>query len=108
MKLLLDECMPKRLKETLAPHEAFTVEDAGFKGLKNGRLLREADGNYDVLITVDKNIPAQQNVSALKIALVIIRAKSNRYEDLIPFVPEILSSLTNISPGSVVRIESQN
>ena len=108
MKLLLDECMPRCPKTALAPYEAFTMEDAGFKGLKNGRLLREASGNYDVLITVDRNIPAQQNFSTLKIALIIIHAKGNRYEDLIPFVPQILSSLTNISPGSVVRIESQN
>lgn len=108
MKLLLDECMPRRLKTALAPYEAFTVEDAGFKGLKNGRLLREASDDYDVLITVDRNIPAQQNFSTLKIALIIIHAKGNRYEDLIPFVPQILSSLTNISPGSIVRIESQN
>jgi predicted nuclease of predicted toxin-antitoxin system len=108
MKLLLDECMPRRLKKALAPHETFTVEDAGFKGLKNGRLLREASGDYDVLITVDRNIPAQQNFSTLKIAIIIIYAKSNRYQDLIPFIPQILSSLVNISPGSVVRIESQN
>ncbi|HEX5081722.1 MAG TPA: DUF5615 family PIN-like protein [Blastocatellia bacterium] len=108
MKLLLDECMPRRLKKLLAPHEAFTVEDAGYKGMKNGRLLRAASGNYDVLITVDRNIPNQQNFSTLNIALVIIYAKSNRYEDLIPFLPQILSFLTNISPGSVVRIESQN
>jgi predicted nuclease of predicted toxin-antitoxin system len=108
MKLLLDECMPRRLKKALAPHEAFTVEDAGFKGLKNGRLLREANGDYNVLITVDRNIPAQQNFSTLKIAIIIIYAKSNRYQDLIPFIPQILSSLVNISPGSVVRIESQN
>ncbi len=72
MKLLLDECMPRRLKQALAPHKAFTVDDAGFKGPKNGRLLREADGNYDVLITVDQNIPAQQNFSTLKISLIII------------------------------------
>jgi predicted nuclease of predicted toxin-antitoxin system len=108
MKLLLDERMPRRLKNALKPYEAFTVEGAGYKGLKNGRLLRAASGNYDVLITVDQNIPNQQNFSTLKIALIIIRAKSNRYEDLIPFLPQILSSLTNISPGSVVRIESQN
>jgi predicted nuclease of predicted toxin-antitoxin system len=108
MKLPLDECMPRRLKKVLAPHDAFTVEDSGYKGLKNGRLFRAASGNYDVLITVDQNIPNQQNFSTLKMALVIIHAKSNRYEDLIPFLPQILSSLTNISPGSVVRIESQN
>jgi hypothetical protein len=84
---------------------SLTVEDAGFKGLKNRRLLREASSNYDVLITVDQNIPAQQNFSTLKISLVIIHAKSHRYEDLVSFVPQILSSLTNISPGSVVRIE---
>jgi len=55
MKLLLDECVPERLKNYFPGHEVTTIEQANFKGLKNGNLLRAAGGLFDVLITVDKN-----------------------------------------------------
>ena len=62
MKLLLDECVTRHLKRELAGHEVHTVEDAGFKGLENGDLLKAASGIYEVLITVDQNLPYQQRV----------------------------------------------
>ena len=49
MKLLLDECVTRYLKRDLIGHDVSTVDEAGFKGLKNGALLRAADGNFDVL-----------------------------------------------------------
>ena len=61
MRVLLDECVTRYLKRDLPGHEVFTVEEAGFKGLKNGRLLESAAGHYDVLITVDQNLQHQQN-----------------------------------------------
>ena len=82
MKLLLDECVPSVLKDDLIGHDASTVEDAGFKGLKNGKLLAAAMGKFDVLVTVDKSIPSQQNLAAFGIAVLLLRAKSNRYDDL--------------------------
>ncbi|MGH9871848.1 MAG: hypothetical protein ACRD9S_05195 [Pyrinomonadaceae bacterium] len=51
MKLLLDECVTRHLKRDLAGHEVHTVEDAGFKGLENGDLLKAASGVYEVLIS---------------------------------------------------------
>ena len=65
MRLLLDECVPRPLKKAFADHEILTVEKAGFKGLKNGALLRAASVDFDVLITVDKNIEHQQNTGSL-------------------------------------------
>ncbi|MBV8858124.1 MAG: DUF5615 family PIN-like protein [Acidobacteria bacterium] len=56
MRVLLDECVTRYLKRDLPGHEVFTVEEAGFKGLKNGRLLRAAAGQYDALLTVDQNL----------------------------------------------------
>ena len=72
MKLLLDECTLRRLRRDLAAHQAFTIEQAGLKGLKNGALLKAASGQFDVLITVDKSIPNQQNLAALGIAVLIL------------------------------------
>lgn len=57
MKLLLDECLPRKLKREFVGHEVFTVDEAGFKGLKNGKLIQAASENdFEVLISVDKNI----------------------------------------------------
>ena len=57
MKLLLDECVTRRLKREFANHEVHTVDEAGFKGLENGDLLKAASGKYEVLVTVDRNLP---------------------------------------------------
>ena len=72
MKLLLDECAPKRLKYDFHGHEIQTVEDVGLKGLKNGELLRAAAEQFDVLITVDRRMQFQQNLFQFNLALVVL------------------------------------
>jgi len=79
MKLLLDECTPKRLKRDFPGHQVFTVEEAGLNGLKNGELLSKASKRFEVLITVDQKMPFQQNVASHSIAIVILIARPNRY-----------------------------
>ncbi len=71
MKLLLDECAPKRLRNDFSGHEIWTVEEVGLKGLKNGDLLRAAAEQFDVVITVDRRMPTQQNVSQFNLALIV-------------------------------------
>jgi predicted nuclease of predicted toxin-antitoxin system len=105
MILLLDECLPRRLKRDFSDHRVFTVEDAGLKGLTNGELLKAASRKYDVLVTVDLSIPSQQNLASLKIALLILRARNNKYTTLKELVPSALVALENIHPGDVVFIE---
>lgn len=104
MKLLLDECTPERLRFDFIGHGVLTVGQAGLKGLKNGALLRAASGKFDVLITVDQNIPSQQNLSELSIAIVIMVARSNRYPDLKLLVPKALNVLDSIKVGEIVRV----
>jgi len=106
MKLLLDECTPARLRFDFVGHEARTLEQAGLKGLKNGALLRTASREFDVLITVDQNIPFQQNLSDSSIALVIMVARSNRYSDLRVLVPRVLDAIASIRVGDIVRIRA--
>ena len=80
MKLLLDECVPRPLKRDLAKHDVSTVAEAGYGGLKNGTLLRAAAGKYDVLITVDRNIAFQQNISSFQIAVLnMVDRAANRH-----------------------------
>jgi uncharacterized protein DUF5615 len=90
VKLLLDECMTRFIKRDFVGHEVSTVEDAGLKGLENGDLLKAAAGIFDVLVTVDRNIPHQQNLRGLQIAVLILLAKRNTYALLKPVVPEAL------------------
>jgi hypothetical protein len=81
-----------------------TVEEAGLKGLKNGALLRLASSRFDVLITVDQNIPFQQDLPNLPIAILILIARSNRYSDLRVLAPKLLKALLAIKSGDVLII----
>jgi predicted nuclease of predicted toxin-antitoxin system len=108
MKLLLDECVVHDLKRDLTGHEVATVVEAGFGGLENGELLRAASGNFDVLITVDRNFPFQQNIRSLQIAVVILMAQGITYSDLKPLVPEVLASLSSIQLGELLRVEKSS
>ena len=107
MKLLLDECVTRHLKREFANHEVHTVEEAGFKGLENGDLLRAASGIYDVLITVDRNLPYQQNLTGLQIAILVLSAKRNSYVRLKPLMPQALKALETIKTGEIVLVQAE-
>jgi len=105
VKLLLDECVTRHLKREFANHEVHTVDEAGFKGLENGNLLRAASGTFDVLITVDQNLPYQQNLTGLEIAILILSAKRNSYVRLKPLMARALEALETMNPRDVVVIQ---
>jgi hypothetical protein len=106
MNLLLDECVPRPLKRSflVEGHACSTVPEAGLAGKRNGELLRLAERYFQVLITLDKGLPFQQNLGRGKIALLIIRASSNRLIDILPHVPACVTALRTIKPGEVVRV----
>ena len=104
MRLLLDECVVRDLKKDLAEHEVSTVVEAGFGGLENGQLLRAAAGRHDVLITVDRNLPFQQNIDSLQIAVIILVSTGITYADLKPLVPKLLNQLSTTQPGKIYRV----
>ena len=105
MKLLLDECVTRRLKREFANHEVHTLDEAGLKGLENGDLLKAASGKYEVLVTVDRNLPYQQNISGLDIAILVLAAKRNSYVRLKPLMPRALIALESLKAGDITRIE---
>lgn len=104
MKVLLDECVTHYLKRHFAAHEVFTIEEAGFKGVKNGRLLEAASGQYDVLVTVDQNLEYQQNLKTFDIAVVLLKAKRSTYPMLKPLMPRVLEILETIESGEIVTV----
>jgi hypothetical protein len=104
MRVLLDECVPRKLRNELPGHQVKTVADMKWAGTKNGALLQLASSEFDALVTVDQGISYQQNLAAFTIALVIIQAPSNDIKDLRPALPELLRVLATIQAGQVIRI----
>jgi len=106
MKILLDECLPDELKGSVAAmgHECQTVRRAGYGAKKNGELLTLAEGRWDVLLTSDQNIKYQQNMTGRSVAMLILRAKSNRMKDLLPLMPTCAKALLSIQPGQVLEV----
>jgi hypothetical protein len=104
VKLLLDECVDQRLAKELQGHVVETVQWMGWAGIKNGQLLTLAEKQFDVLITVDRNLPFQQNLSKFMIAVLIVCAPTNRLVDLKPLVPNILAALPSVKIGQATRV----
>jgi hypothetical protein len=106
MRVLLDECLPRRLRNELVDHDVRTVPEMGWSGLKNGELLRRAEAEFDALLTIDQNLSRQQNITARRIAVVTLSASSNRLADLRPLIPAVHEALATVRPGDVVRAAS--
>ena len=105
-KLLLDECIPRKFKSHLSGYDCVTVPEAGWAGTKNGELLTLAENaGFQVFVSLDQGIEFQQNLTGRSIAVILLGAKSNRLADLIPLAEKILTSLSSIEPGLLVRIQ---
>ena len=106
MKILLDECLPKRLARLLIGHDVQTVRQMNWLGFSNGKLLAAANPHFEVFITVDKNIIQQQSLAGFRIAVVVLQARSNKIEDLSPLVPKVVALLPELKNGQLVRVGS--
>jgi hypothetical protein len=105
MKLLLDECLPRKFKNHLRGHECQTVPDAGWAGKKNGELLLLAEeSGFQVLLTLDRGVEYEQNLKGREIAVILLSAKSNRLADLLPGIPAVLNALRSIRAGQLIRV----
>jgi hypothetical protein len=99
MRLLLDENLDWRLERDLPGHTVTSVPRMGWAGVKNGELLKRANGQFDVPLTMDQGIYHQQNLKGLSLAIVTLRAKSNRLADTRPLMSPLLALLSNVRPG---------
>jgi len=80
----------------------------GWAGIKNGALLRLANGQFDALLTVDQGIGYQQNLSGLTIGIVVMVATSNDVDDLRPLLSGVAEVLVALQPGEIVRVGGQH
>ena len=106
MRILLDENLNWRLERFLPGHEINSVKRLGWAGLKNGRLLARAQEEFDVLITMDGAMASEQNLARIRLAIVALRAPSNRLQDTSPLMPKVLALLPTLKPGKVVKVSA--
>jgi predicted nuclease of predicted toxin-antitoxin system len=102
--VLLDACVPSRLVDELPDHEVQTAPQMGWADLDDGPLLDAMAERFDVLVTVDKSLPKQQRIDNRPLAVVVLRAKTNRLADLLPHVPRLRALIEDARPGQVFEI----
>jgi hypothetical protein len=104
VRVLLDECVPKKLKYELPGHDVRTVAEMGWSGLKNTPLLFRATQEFDTFVTVDQGPKHQQNLSSLTLGIVIMVPTSHDIDAFRPLMPQLLVELQRTLPGDVVRV----
>ena len=107
MRVLLDENLPHQLRELFENNiEVVTVRYRDWQGKENGELLRIAANEFDAFITMDQGIPNQQNLSEIKIGIILLEAESNRFEDLATLIPQVNTVLKTLKRGQVIHVKS--
>ena len=104
MRLLLDESVPRELRDHLAEYDVTTVQEEGWQGKSNGELLGLAAPHFDVLITADQNLPYQQNLAGFELGVIVLVARRNRLVDYLPLLPHLTEALTRVQPGEALRV----
>ena len=102
--MLLDECVPRKLKRELTDHYVRTVTESGWSGFKNGDLLSLAEVEFDVFLTVDQNLKFQQNLKKFDIGIILLVARNNRLRTLLPLMPEVRKAIDEVKAGDLVRV----
>jgi len=103
MKVLLDACVPRPLREFLPDHTVHTAQEMGWGQLKNGTLLAEAEVQFDALITTDQNLKYQQNVTGRKLAILVL--PTNDWPTIRGKTGEIAAKVAGLKSGEFVELD---
>jgi hypothetical protein len=107
MKVLLDECLPKRLKRGLPGHDVTRVQEMGWAGIKNGALIRLIQAaDFEVFVTIDGNLEYQQNLRTINFAIIVLGAPDNTFDTLHSLMPQVIEALKKIKVGEVVHVNA--
>ena len=102
MKVLFDECVPKPLRSLLTDFEIRTAQEMGWGRMKNGELLKRAEGEFDVFLTADQKLKYQQNLTSRQLAILVL--STNRWPKIKTKIPEIASAIHALKPGDYVEL----
>lgn len=106
MRILIDECLDWRIARSLTGHDAISVQKMGWGGLKNGELLERAEKEFDVFLTVDRNLSFQQPVTQFDLAIIVLHAESTKLNHCLHLIPQVLQIMPSAKSGSVVHVTS--
>jgi len=104
LRILLDECVDRRLAKELSTHIVLNVYQQGWSGVANGELLALAAREFDVFLTVDRNLSFQQSITNFDIAVVVVKSQTNRLQDLRKVIPAVLKAISGVKSGEVVWV----
>ena len=105
MRVLLDECIDWRLAREIAGHDVSTARQRGWTAIRNGELLTLASKEFDVFVTVDRNLAFQQNIVSFSISVIVLAARTSRLADLRPLIPRLLIAIESVGPGQLAFVE---
>ena len=106
MKILLDECVTKRLKKHLEEFEVYTVRELGLSGIKNGKLMAYCvEKNFDILLTIDKNLMYQQNLEKYPATIIVLNCLTSKLEELETFLPSFKSQVEKFQKHKAYLID---
>jgi hypothetical protein len=104
LRIFLGECVDWRLARNIDGHHVRTAQQMGWSTTKNGELLALAEKDFDVFLTVDRNLSFQQHLPQFAIAVIVLRARTNRLSDLQPLLPQLLASIPTATRGAVTHV----
>jgi predicted nuclease of predicted toxin-antitoxin system len=104
LKVLLDECVDARLAAFFTQFVVRTVHDQGWSRVTNGKLLTLAQAEFDLLVTVDRNLAFQQHIPKFSLAVVLVHSVSNRISDLAKLIPEIENAVSIAKQGVITEV----
>jgi len=104
VRILLDECVNPRLRQAFPKHDVLTVGKVQWRALSDTRLVAQAQGKCDVLVTIDRGFEHEQNLKKLSFGIVILHVPKNRMEHYRPLFPELLQAVERIKPGEVIHV----
>jgi predicted nuclease of predicted toxin-antitoxin system len=107
MRLLLDECLDPGIRDFLTGHKVTTVGEANWQGTADKQLVQLAQGNFDVLLTLDRGFEFQHNLKKLAFGILILHPTRNRREDYEPMAEALRQAVTTVQPGQVLHVYAE-
>lgn len=106
MRVLLDECVPRRLRKSLPEHDVRTVPEMGWGSLPDRTILTVASGRFEAFVTTDQRLVTQQNIARFPISVIVLVARRNKLEFLLPLVSELKRALDEVPLGDFRPLEA--
>ena len=104
MRILLDECVNAGVSKAFPGHAVKTVAQTGWSGTDDGPLLALAQEQFDVIVTIDRNLEHQQNLKKFKLGFVIVHVRSNEIASYLNLFAQMEKAAENVRAGQIIHV----